>query len=81
MPRSCPPSELQWHCIWLEDSACKHEVRQNRWFSASDVATTEAKFLDVILYSAEQVTLDWLKKPWTCFRISTERWVKSCCRI
>ena len=38
-------------------------VRQHRWFSASDVVVSEAKFLDVILYSAEQLAKEYLAMP------------------
>ncbi len=51
----------------FEHSTCKRDVRQNRWFSASDVTVTEAKFLDVILYSAEQVFSDYLHESWHMF--------------
>lgn len=38
-------------------------MRHCRWFPASDVTATEAKFLDVILYSAEQLAKEYLAMP------------------
>lgn len=36
---------------------------QCRWFPASDVTVSEARFLDVILYSAEQLAKEYLAMP------------------
>ena len=43
--------------------AYRLDVRHDRWFSAGDVAVSEAKFLDVILYSAEQLAKEYLAMP------------------